>query len=115
LGATLFELLLLHFCDFKISCFWCICNFTSEEARQLNVDIFETIYFGALHASCELARIHGPYASFAGAVCVRVRVRVHACACVCVCVCVSCELARIRWLYASFADAVCVCVRVVWI
>ena len=98
MGATLFGLLLLHFLDFsvvlKFYFFGAFVIFTSEEARQLNVDIFETIYFGALHASCELARIHGPYASFAGAVCVRVRVRGHACACACsvnVCVCV-CEL-----------------------
>ena len=40
--------------------------FLSEEARQLNRDIFETIYHGALEASCELARELGPYETFAG-------------------------------------------------
>jgi len=30
--------------------------FESAEARQLNKDIFETIYFGALSGSCELAK-----------------------------------------------------------
>ena len=29
--------------------------FDSSEARKLNKDIFETIYFAALEASCELA------------------------------------------------------------
>ena len=42
-------------------------SFTSPEARQLNREIFEHIYFAALSESCELARIAGePYASFAG-------------------------------------------------
>lgn len=40
--------------------------FDSEQARQLNKDIFETIYFGACSASCELARVEGPYSSYAG-------------------------------------------------
>jgi ribonucleotide reductase alpha subunit len=40
--------------------------FESPEARQLNRDIFETIYFGACQASCELAQQHGPYETFAG-------------------------------------------------
>ena len=40
--------------------------FLSEEARQLNRDIFETIYHGALDASCELASELGPYETFAG-------------------------------------------------
>lgn len=40
--------------------------FESEEARALNVDIFETIYFGALEASMELAAELGPYASYQG-------------------------------------------------
>jgi ribonucleoside-diphosphate reductase alpha chain len=33
--------------------------FTSEEARKLNKDIFETIYFNALRESCDLAKKNG--------------------------------------------------------
>ncbi|KAI5180621.1 ribonucleoside-diphosphate reductase subunit M1 [Nematocida sp. AWRm80] len=40
--------------------------FESPEAAQLNRDIFETIYYGAVEASVELAKIHGPYDSFQG-------------------------------------------------
>jgi len=40
--------------------------FESEPARRLNEDIFETIYYGAVEASCELAAEHGPYESYAG-------------------------------------------------
>jgi ribonucleoside-diphosphate reductase alpha chain len=40
--------------------------FDSEEARVLNREIFETIYFGALEASVELAERDGAYESFAG-------------------------------------------------
>ncbi len=40
--------------------------FDSPEAGQLNKEIFETIYFGAMTASMELAREHGPYESYAG-------------------------------------------------
>ena len=40
--------------------------FDSPEARALNLAIFETIYFAACTASMELARVHGPYATFAG-------------------------------------------------
>lgn len=40
--------------------------FNSPEAKQLNRDIFETIYHGALEASCELAQTNGPYETFAG-------------------------------------------------
>merc|ERR1711972_1113908 len=40
--------------------------FESEGARKLNVDIFETIYFAACDASCDLAVLEGPYESFAG-------------------------------------------------
>jgi ribonucleoside-diphosphate reductase alpha subunit len=38
----------------------------TDEARRLNRDIFETIYFAALSASCELAARDGAYESFAG-------------------------------------------------
>ena len=40
--------------------------FLSEEARQINRDIFETIYHGALEASCELAGVEGPYETWEG-------------------------------------------------
>lgn len=40
--------------------------FDSEPARQLNRDIFETIYFAALEASCELAERLGPYQTYPG-------------------------------------------------
>lgn len=38
--------------------------FDSEEARQLNVRLFESIYFGALEGSCELAEANGYYESY---------------------------------------------------
>lgn len=40
--------------------------FDSEEAKQLNKEIFETIYYAALTASKDLAKEHGPYESFPG-------------------------------------------------
>jgi len=40
--------------------------FESPEARQLNKDIFETIYFGACEASMELAAAEGPYQTYEG-------------------------------------------------
>ncbi len=40
--------------------------FDSEEARQMNKDIFETIYHGALTESLEQAKKDGPYSSFQG-------------------------------------------------
>merc|ERR1711953_525066 len=40
--------------------------FESEAAKTLNEDIFETIYFAACEASCELAARDGPYESFEG-------------------------------------------------
>lgn len=40
--------------------------FESDEARVLNRDIFETIYFAAATASCELAEKEGPYETFEG-------------------------------------------------
>ncbi|KAK5044962.1 ribonucleotide-diphosphate reductase subunit rnr1 [Exophiala bonariae] len=40
--------------------------FDSPEARQLNIQIFETIYHGALTASCQLAQEHGPYSTYEG-------------------------------------------------
>ena len=40
--------------------------FDSDEAKRLNEDIFETIYFGAMEASMELATQHGAYETFKG-------------------------------------------------
>jgi len=40
--------------------------FESEGAKRLNEDIFETIYFAACEASCELAEQQGPYETYAG-------------------------------------------------
>jgi len=40
--------------------------FTSDEAKQLNQDIFETLYFAAATASMELAKEEGPYSTFKG-------------------------------------------------
>ncbi len=40
--------------------------FGSEEAKALNKDISETIYFGAMESSMELAKEHGSYESFKG-------------------------------------------------
>ncbi|XP_050447933.1 ribonucleoside-diphosphate reductase large subunit-like [Cataglyphis hispanica] len=38
--------------------------FQSNEAKELNVQIFETLYYGALEASCELAIEKGPYETY---------------------------------------------------
>merc|ERR1712054_164920 len=40
--------------------------FESESAKRLNEDIFETIYFAACEASCELAERDGAYETFPG-------------------------------------------------
>ena len=40
--------------------------FTSEEAKQLNQDIFETLYFAAVTASAEEAKKDGPYQTYKG-------------------------------------------------
>jgi len=45
------------FCMLKLA-------FESDEAKLLNKQIFETIYFAAVEASCELAEKEGPYLSF---------------------------------------------------
>jgi len=48
----------------------CFCKmrfpFESPEARQLNKDIFETIYFSACETSMELAQVEGPYPTYEG-------------------------------------------------
>jgi ribonucleoside-diphosphate reductase alpha chain len=40
--------------------------FTSDEAKQLNQDIFETLYYAAVTASMEEAQKDGPYKSYKG-------------------------------------------------
>lgn len=40
--------------------------YESPEAQLLNTQIFETIYYAALEASCELAAEFGPYETYAG-------------------------------------------------
>jgi ribonucleoside-diphosphate reductase alpha chain len=40
--------------------------FESHEAKQLNKDIFETLYYAAMEASMELAIKEGPYETWAG-------------------------------------------------
>jgi ribonucleoside-diphosphate reductase alpha chain len=40
--------------------------FESDKAKQLNKEIFETIYFAAMTASKDLAKIEGAYETFAG-------------------------------------------------
>jgi ribonucleoside-diphosphate reductase alpha chain len=40
--------------------------FTSDEAKTLNQEIFETLYFAAVTASMELAKEEGPYSSYEG-------------------------------------------------
>jgi len=40
--------------------------FTSDEAKVLNQEIFETLYFAAVTASMEMAKEEGPYSTFGG-------------------------------------------------
>ncbi|MCH8534337.1 MAG: ribonucleoside-diphosphate reductase subunit alpha [Flavobacteriaceae bacterium] len=40
--------------------------FTSDEAKQLNQEIFETLYFASVTASMELAKEEGPYSTYEG-------------------------------------------------
>ena len=40
--------------------------FTSDEAKKLNQEIFETLYFAAVTASMEEAREEGPYSTYKG-------------------------------------------------
>jgi ribonucleoside-diphosphate reductase alpha subunit len=40
--------------------------FESEEARALNREVFETIYYASMTASKDLAKINGPYETFEG-------------------------------------------------
>jgi ribonucleotide reductase alpha subunit len=38
----------------------------SDEAQLLNKQIFETLYYGAMESSCELAERDGPYETYPG-------------------------------------------------
>lgn len=40
--------------------------FTSDKAKKLNQEIFETLYFAAVSASMELAKVEGPYETYEG-------------------------------------------------
>jgi ribonucleoside-diphosphate reductase alpha chain len=40
--------------------------FDSPEAKVLNAEIHETIYFGSMEASMELSKVNGPYETFKG-------------------------------------------------
>ncbi|WP_298397825.1 ribonucleoside-diphosphate reductase subunit alpha [Flavobacterium sp.] len=40
--------------------------FTSDEAKQMNQDIFETLYYAAVTASMEMAKEEGPYSTYEG-------------------------------------------------
>jgi len=40
--------------------------FTGDEAKKLNQEIFETLYFAAVTASMEAAKAEGPYSSYKG-------------------------------------------------
>jgi ribonucleoside-diphosphate reductase alpha chain len=40
--------------------------FTSDEAKKLNQEIFETLYYSAVTASMELAKDEGPYSTYKG-------------------------------------------------
>ena len=41
-------------------------SFDSAESRKLNAEIFETIYFAAMTASKDIAKVDGPYETFKG-------------------------------------------------
>jgi len=40
--------------------------YDSHQAMELNMNIFECIYYNALQMSCELSKLHGPYETFKG-------------------------------------------------
>ena len=44
----------------------CRYAFDSDEAKEMNARIFETMYHAALEASCDLAEVEGPYETFKG-------------------------------------------------
>lgn len=41
-------------------------SYTSEEAQQLNKEIFETLHFAVIDESCDIAKEKGPYPSYYG-------------------------------------------------
>jgi ribonucleoside-diphosphate reductase alpha chain len=41
-------------------------TYDSDEAKTLNKEIFETIYYASIKASCDLAKVEGAYPTFAG-------------------------------------------------
>jgi ribonucleoside-diphosphate reductase alpha subunit len=41
-------------------------SYDSDEAKQINRDIFETIYYASIKASCDLAKEQGTYATYNG-------------------------------------------------
>ena len=41
-------------------------SYESDDAKQLNKEIFETIYYASIKASCDLAKTQGTYASYEG-------------------------------------------------
>ena len=41
-------------------------SYESEEAKQINKEIFETIYYASIKASCDLAKENGTYATYEG-------------------------------------------------
>lgn len=42
------------------------CSFDSAEAKQLNKEIFETLYYGCVKGSIKQAQLHGPYKNYVG-------------------------------------------------
>lgn len=41
-------------------------SFESPEAAKLNTDIFESIYYGAVYSSVDIAKVDGPYSTYKG-------------------------------------------------
>lgn len=41
-------------------------TYDSDEAKALNKEIFETIYYASIKASCDIAKVEGAYATYAG-------------------------------------------------
>ena len=41
-------------------------TFESDSAKKLNIQIFESMYYGALESSSEIAEMNGPYSSYEG-------------------------------------------------
>jgi len=40
--------------------------YDSEQAKHLNKEIFETIYYASIKASCDLAKVDGAYTTYEG-------------------------------------------------